>query len=280
VRDQRFDWKAPEQYRLAQEAEANAFLARLGDLAPIKETLRHWWRSEALRETDKDEEDSILRASLERFSHSCASHDEDLRVLAQAIPDIILRHGEDTPIRRGAGVMVGEVLGAVLAAGPADAAAFDRVASFLRRSWPALARFFITFLSEIPTASKPDWASCLGTFPTELPALLGYYARRDAVPIDTLVESERKARERGLVHYMWDRHDERCILKEIWTSRAKVLLPLAPEKFATVVEALPLHELREYVLHTPSLAEDRDAILGRSRPRSCGNLKEGAFSWV
>lgn len=260
MRDPRFAQPGSVTNEERERSETSRVLGSAEERRDLDSVLREWW-VEVLAQDSVGE--AAVAEKVERLRQKCASLAGAQGTLASHACSAFARPGDGANYRAGAH-MLGASAAVALRSDPTGVDRLDRAVHLLSECWTA-----IEVLMEALN-SEPRWpadAELLSQLPSSLDRLVGEgFGRR--LPNDILLEEERKARSRGLLAYLWERHDERVDLDLRVSVRLALLARRDWGRVAAVAEDLPVRELREALWWRLHLYEDRDAMLAVLRASS------------
>lgn len=275
MRDPRFDWDPTRHHHLSQRQEGEGLLAGI-DLGSVLQAIERWWAVEGESNRQGKLDDAYLQEASRRLKRAC----EEVSTGPEDLPDSIasaLISYPHTPKQIGGHRALGRAIARCLLANEPSAISFDFATQIMRRSWEALDAFHGALIAGLAPATSTEWVKLLSQIPSQPEELLGHYWHRSPVPVEQLKEHELLLKRQGPAAYLWSRENERSMLDLPWTSRGRIVFNLDPPAFLSLLEGLPLRELRLDMLRTLDLHEDRNAIMTMLRLASNG-VAEGSWS--
>jgi len=222
------------------------------DRTAIDRLLAEWWTAILAQDSPGDQ---WKTAQLVELRTKCSSLPAGSQNVGLTAPNTLARDATDEDHGVGA-LLLGESAAAVIREG-SSVLALDRAVKFLSECWEAI-EVMIERLLEAP--AWPEALETLAPATANLAGLLGRHFERTPGN-DILLNEERKARERGLLTYLWGRQIDTVCLNHPTLVRLTLLAARDWQNLARQAEALPLREFRENLWRYLHLHEDRDAIL-------------------
>ncbi len=223
------------------------------DRVEANRVLVAWW-SEVLSQDAVNGQERIEH--VERLRSRCSNLSAQPQKLTLTAASTLDR--DKGEVARNIGARLLGDSAATVVRGTTTAVELDRAVRFLTDCWEAVDALQDALLQ------PPAWPPSTETLAvTSMPVedLLGHQSRH--VP-STLVEEERKARERGVSAYFWGHYRE-LLLSE--TSLVRLILVARRDwgDIAIQADALPLRALRDWLWLALDLDADRESILALLR---------------
>ncbi|MBL8918114.1 MAG: hypothetical protein JNJ54_04565 [Myxococcaceae bacterium] len=257
MRDARFAQPGADTRAAASKAAVERVLEAAIDHGDLDALLREWWVEVLARDSEGEAADT---EKVERLRQKCATLSGGQGTLATHASGVLLRDVSGAEYGAGA-YLLGESAAAALRTGADGVVGLDRAVQFLSECWEAVEVLIEALDREPRWPANPDLLSSL---PATIDKLVSVrWGRR--MPSEILLEEEAKARARGLMAYLWERHHEHVdLVLSAWV-RVALLARRDWGPVTEVAERLPLRELREDLWRHLHLHEDREAILALIR---------------
>lgn len=257
MRDQRFAQPGAEEREAVARAATKRLLDAASDRHDLDGLLQEWWAEVLGEDFRGDVANSAtverLRVAALRLSGSQAS----LGALAAAA---LQRKASGAEYRAGAHIL-GESAAATIRRSDDGLDRLDRAVKFLSECWEAVEALSDALTRDPCWPANPDLLSPL---PASLDKLVGVGLGRQPSN-QALADEERRARARGLIAYVWERHNEQVDLELGASVRLALLSRRDWGRVSAVADRLPLRALREGLWRHFHLHEDRAAILALLR---------------